>query len=850
MKSADAELLAGHQAGEFATQAQLAEIAKELAAKASPLITPNVTPSGTGTTNDIPIWTSSTALGNSVMSQSGAGIAVGSAASPAGLTVAGNLTNFASGTYPSMTSSAYNSTAYEGPRMGFNRYDGTQAAPTVVKSGDTVGWFDFFAYDGSAVQRAGQFSMFVDGTPTAGVVPGRFQFSTANSAGTDVPRLTVFSNDNVVMSTNGGMVGIGTSSPTAKLEVKGTAKFDGLITFAAGQTLPDGGTITSVATTSPLTGSATSGAVTVGLNTSALETTLNGVYAQLGAGDNFANQASFSDGLLAHMSIGAGFGALVGEGTNGSIGTYGSSDSGYGVEGISTSGPGVYATSTSGNGLTATSTSGNPGNFTNASAPKATILASNSADFDGSYYPVSINATSSGTESVGAYGKGTLIGVWGVTEADGAYGLYGSAVNGYSGYFANTGTNFPTVFAQNSAAGSSTVAPIVYGAVASGNNAYGVYSVMTGNGAYGLYGESDGTLATGTGRSAIGVKGYATGADSDGVVGDATGPGGYGVYAHASGAQDATNYAPLGVYGLSDVGTGVLGVAVNKSSTYNNYASGFSPSVTAGVWGDTSSNGSDFEVAGIAGTADDNSAGYFVNNSTNSATVEAYNQASGGPSGLFKVFKASTPDGTCGIGGGGNLTCTGQVKTLATTAGGTRTVETYSMQSPENWMEDFGTGSIERGVGVVRLDPSFADTVTADASYHVFLTPRGDSKGLYVINATSTSFEVRESGGGTSSLSFDYRIVGKRRGLEAQRLVDVTERFNAEQASLKKRMPGEITQRPSRPVVERDQDLVAENAVRAARAHALMTVPRGKPGGGTVPAVARPGLVSRQKVTA
>jgi hypothetical protein len=39
---------------------------------------------------------------------------------------------------------------------------------------------------------------------------------------------------------------------------------------------------------------------------------------------------------------------------------------------------------------------------------------------------------------------------------------------------------------------------------------------------------------------------------------------------------------------------------------------------------------------------------------------------------------------------------------------------------------------------------------------------------------------VRESGGGTSSLSFDYRIVGKRRGYEAQRLVDVTEDFNAE----------------------------------------------------------------------
>ena len=95
-------------------------------------------------------------------------------------------------------------------------------------------------------------------------------------------------------------------------------------------------------------------------------------------------------------------------------------------------------------------------------------------------------------------------------------------------------------------------------------------------------------------------------------------------------------------------------------------------------------------------------------------------------------------------------------------------------------MEDFGTGELERGVAVVKIDPAFAETVTADASYHVFITPNGDSEGLYVIRKTPTSFEVRESKGGTSSLSFDYRIVAKRRGYEADRLKDVTERYNEE----------------------------------------------------------------------
>jgi hypothetical protein len=146
---------------------------------------------------------------------------------------------------------------------------------------------------------------------------------------------------------------------------------------------------------------------------------------------------------------------------------------------------------------------------------------------------------------------------------------------------------------------------------------------------------------------------------------------------------------------------------------------------------------------------------------------------------------ATSADGTCGIGGKGDLSCTGQVKSLVSTGGGARTVETYAPQSAENWMEDYGTGVMERGVSVVKIDPSFAETISQSADYHVFITPRADSKGLYVINATLESFEVRESGGGTSSLSFDYKIVAKRRGYETQRLTDVTERFKAEVARAK-----------------------------------------------------------------
>jgi hypothetical protein len=75
----------------------------------------------------------------------------------------------------------------------------------------------------------------------------------------------------------------------------------------------------------------------------------------------------------------------------------------------------------------------------------------------------------------------------------------------------------------------------------------------------------------------------------------------------------------------------------------------------------------------------------------------------------------------------------------------------------------------------VELEPAFAQTVNTGVEYHVFLTPNGDCKGLYVANKTASGFEVRELGGGTSSVAFDYRIVVKRKGYETVRMEDMTD---------------------------------------------------------------------------
>jgi len=94
----------------------------------------------------------------------------------------------------------------------------------------------------------------------------------------------------------------------------------------------------------------------------------------------------------------------------------------------------------------------------------------------------------------------------------------------------------------------------------------------------------------------------------------------------------------------------------------------------------------------------------------------------------------------------------------------------YAIESPENWFEDFGTGKLSKGKAIIELEPIFAQTVSVESEYHVFLTPRQDCGGLYVVNQTARGFEVREAKGGRGNFSFDYRIVAKRRGYEKIRL--------------------------------------------------------------------------------
>jgi hypothetical protein len=153
------------------------------------------------------------------------------------------------------------------------------------------------------------------------------------------------------------------------------------------------------------------------------------------------------------------------------------------------------------------------------------------------------------------------------------------------------------------------------------------------------------------------------------------------------------------------------------------------------------------------------------------------------PTQTLQVTNLSTPSDAVFLEAqfNGNETATFYTDALGdTTAIGTKSaavplnngemVKVFSVEGPEVWFEDYGSAELNGGVASVSLDPTFAQTIDTSSDYHVFLTAKGESNSLYVTNETSTGFDVRESGGGRSSIAFDYHIVAHRKGYEQLRM--------------------------------------------------------------------------------
>jgi len=477
-------------------------------------------------------------------------------------------------------------------------------------------------------------------------------------------------------------------------------------------------------------------------------------------------QSGSGNGLYAQTGSSTGNSAIVGvaiststsNNQNGVIGF--NSGAGSGVAGIATNpsaGVGVYGQSAAfaaifGNAIS-TSWTGN-GVFGQSSAKNGNGVFGQALDPSGAVNGVFGHISSTGGNGVLGVADNTAgyaTGVTGQTAAPFGVGVFGNAtaVNGQ-----NTG---------------------VYGQTVNWVGVGGQAAATSGGPAYGVWGDSVST-------DGVGVAGYedATSGFTNGVFGQSVSPNGTGVFgvnisatggAGVVGVANATSGSFAdGVQGVT-LSTDANGVSGNATAT-SGFASGVfgqtaSPS-GYGVWGAYGfANTAPYGV-GVKGSIESGVqsgvAGQFVNVPGQGLLLQGISGSA-----FQQVFSVDT-SGNLHI--AGNLTVDGTKSSTAKLQDG-RVVALYAVESPENWFEDFGSTELKNGVAWIALDGSFVQAVNAAVPYHVFLTPNGDSNGLYVARKTSAGFEVREHGGGTSNLAFDYRIVARRRGFETLRLAEV-----------------------------------------------------------------------------
>lgn len=96
----------------------------------------------------------------------------------------------------------HSNTANAGPVFESARSRGTEAAETVVQSGDYLGRMTALGFDGTDYARGAEIRAVVDGTPGSGDMPTRWEFLvTPDGSETPAIKLTIDNKGNVILGT-------------------------------------------------------------------------------------------------------------------------------------------------------------------------------------------------------------------------------------------------------------------------------------------------------------------------------------------------------------------------------------------------------------------------------------------------------------------------------------------------------------------------------------------------------------------------------------------------------------------------------------------------------------------------
>jgi len=156
-------------------------------------------------TNDAEPLTLETNNNPAVTVTSAGNVGIGTTAPASKLTVTSNTDN-------NLALETYEGT-YNGAALRFYKAKGTAAIPAQATNGNDLGRMTFSGHSGTSFKTAANIAVLADGNITETSSPGRIEFLTTPTASTaPTVRMTV---------KNDGNVGIGTTTPTAALEVNG-----------------------------------------------------------------------------------------------------------------------------------------------------------------------------------------------------------------------------------------------------------------------------------------------------------------------------------------------------------------------------------------------------------------------------------------------------------------------------------------------------------------------------------------------------------------------------------------------------------------------------------------------------
>jgi len=215
-----------------------------------------------------------------------------------------------------------------------------------------------------------------------------------------------------------------------------------------------------------------------------------------------------------------------------------------------------------------------------------------------------------------------------------------------------------------------------------------------------------------------------------------------------------------GIYGDSQTGYGVYGSSFNS---FGVVAEGNNSSLTDTL-GDLKLGGSYGEIFATGNYLDLYSNGnvYIDLDNDNNTAFANFNILNGANSSIWSVSESS-------------MMGVGTQSTFVDTPGNGHRV-LYAIQSPEVWFEDFGKGTLLKGIVTIQFDPIFIQTVNTQVDYQVFLTPVCSDFVLLKVSAQNPAGFTVEGitlNNEPSNCSFNYQVIAKRLGYEGNRLETV-----------------------------------------------------------------------------